>query len=406
MVSPNAVRGTDRTDDWLALQEAFIEAHISDLSDNYDFISIRAGNQPFNSDFRGFIFNDINSGVRIFGNAGDNRYQYNLAAFDMREKDSNSGLNTFDDRDQIVAIANLYRQDFLFHGYTAQLSLVLNADDGQTHYDSNGNLERPAPLGTVKQHDVTAYYFGWNGDGHIGRLNLTHSFYQAWGEDAFNGLAGRPVAINAQMAALEASYNRNWIRYKASIFYASGQRDPTGGTVHGFDSVFDNPSFTGGPFSWYVSQGIGLAGTAVNLKQPDSLVPDLRASKIEGQANFDNPGLLLAGVGTEIEVTPKLRNFLNLNYIRFMDTETLEYALMTQEVNNNFGWDLSTGFQYRPLLTDNIIISAGVGVLLPMSGYKDIYQTDSNPIPGYSTEPAGHVDDFLYNILLSVTFTY
>ena len=114
-------------------------------------------------------------------------------------------------------------------------------------------------------------------------------------------------------------------------------------TATGFDSIVDNPNFTGGPFSWYVHQGIGLAGTSVNLKQPDSLVPDLRTSKTEGQANFVNPGLFLAGLGTEIEVTPKLRNFMNLNFIRFMDTEPLKDALFTDKVAHEFGWDLSTG---------------------------------------------------------------
>ena len=165
--------------------------------------------------------------------------------------------------------------------------------------------------------DLDAYYFGWTGDGHIGPLNLTHAFYEVIGKDSFNDLAGQPQTINAQMAALELSYDHDWIRYKASLFYASGDSNPTGHTATGFDSIVDNPNFTGGPFSWYVHQGIGLAGTSVNLKQADSLVPDLRTSKTEGQANFDNPGLFLAGVGTEIEVTPKLRNFINLNYIRF-----------------------------------------------------------------------------------------
>ena len=53
------------------------------LSNNYDFISSRVGIQPFVSDFRGFIFNDTNLGVRIFGNYDNNRWQYNVAAFDM-----------------------------------------------------------------------------------------------------------------------------------------------------------------------------------------------------------------------------------------------------------------------------------------------------------------------------------
>ena len=67
----------------------------------------------------------------------------------MREKESNSDLNTFDDRDQRVFIANVYRQDFLTKGYTAQLSFHANFDDGGTHYDRNGNIVRPAPFGTV-----------------------------------------------------------------------------------------------------------------------------------------------------------------------------------------------------------------------------------------------------------------
>jgi hypothetical protein len=406
ILSPNAAKGTGRTDDFLALQEAFAEFHLRDLSDNYDFLSARLGLQPFNSDFRGFIFNDVNSGARVFGNADDNRWQYNLAAFDMREKDSNSGLNSFDDRDQTVIIANAYRQDFLWHGYTAQWSLHLDQDDGRTHYDSNGNLVRPELLGTVAPHDVNALYFGWAGDGHIGRLNLSHAFYEVIGRDSFNGLAGHPVEINAQMAALEASYDSDWIRYKASLFYASGNKNPTGGTATGFDSILDNPNFTGGPFSWWVHQGVGLAGTSVNLKQPDSLVPDLRSSKIEGQANFNNPGLFMPGLGTETEVTPRLRNFVNVNFIRFMDTEPIKSALFTDKADRQFGWDLSTGFQYRPLLTDNIIVSAGFGVLLPMRGYKDIYQTNPNPVPGYGSPAAAHVDNFLYNVVLAVTFTY
>jgi hypothetical protein len=89
-----------------------------------------------------------------------------------------------------------------------------------------------------------------------------------------------------------------------------------------------------------------------------------------------------------------------------MDTEPIEDALFTDKVSRQFGWDFSMGFQYRPLLTDNIIISAGFGVLLPLQGYRDIYQTNPNPVPGYGFAPAGHVDNFLYNVVLAVTFTY
>ncbi len=406
VISPNPQRGTDRFDDFVALQQAFVEFHLGDLSENYDFIATRLGNQAFNSDFRGFIFNDVNLGARLFGNYDNNRWQYNLAVFDMNEKDSNSQLNSFARRGQNVLIANVYRQDFIWHGYTAQLSFHANLDHGGTHYDDNGNLVRPAPLGTVVPHDVDAFYFGWAGDGHIGRLNLSHAFYEVVGRDSFNGLAGRSVDIDAQMAALELSYDRDWIRYKASLFYASGDDKPRDGTAHGFDSIVDNPNFTGGPFSWYVHQGFNLAGTGVGLKQRDSLIPDLRTSKTEGQANFVNPGVLLLGVGTEMDLTPKLRSFLNANYIRFMETEPIKTALLTDKANNELGYDLSLGFQYRPLLTDNIIISTGFGVLLPGAGYRDIYKTSTDPVPGFGSHGRGQVDDFLYSAVLSVTLTY
>ncbi len=331
VISPNPAAGTDRVDAFAALQQGFFEMHFSDLSEDYDFAAGRFGNQVFNSDFRGFIFNDTNLGARFFGNYDNNRWQYNVIAFNMNEKDTNSELNKFSRRNQNVFIANVYRQDFLWHGYTAQLSFHANLDHGRTHYDDNGNLARPAPIGTVVPHDVDAYYFGWAGDGHIDRLNLSHAIYEVVGHDSFNGLAGQPVDINAQMAALELSYDRDWIRYKVSAFYASGDRNAQDGHANGFDSIVDNPNFTGGPFSWYVHQGFNLAGTSVNLKQRDSLVPDLRTSKTEGQANFVNPGVLLAGVGTEIDVTPKSRAFGNANYIRFNQTEPLEHGALDRE---------------------------------------------------------------------------
>ena len=405
VVSPNPVDGLNRLREYVALQQVFGELHLGDLSDNYDFIACRAGNQPFISDFRGFIFDDVNLGARIFGNADNNRWQYNAIVLPMREKDTDSGLNTFDDRDQYVVIANVYRQDFLTPGYTAQFSFHANLDDGRTHYDNNGNIVRPSPIGTVVQHDVQAYYLGWTGDGHVGRLNITHAFYEALGRDDLNGLAGRSVTINAQMAAAELSYDHDWIRYKLSLFYASGDRNSGDGTATGFDGIVDNPAFAGAPFSYWTSQGINLAGTSVALKQPDSLLPNLRTSKTEGQANFVNPGLVLVGVGTDLDITPKLRGFLNVNYLRFAETDPIKAALLTDKVDNEIGLDCSVGVRYRPLLTDNIVVTAGFGVLIPGSGFRDIYAHGPTPTSTGGSNN-GQTDDFLYSGLVKLTFTY
>lgn len=403
----NDTRSTNRNSVFTALQEAFVEIHLKDLSPNYDFLAVKVGNQTFNSDFRGFIFNDTNLGVRLFGNYDNNHWQYNLALFDMREKDTNSELNTFDQRNQRVFIANVYRQDFLWKGYTAQMSLLGNFDQSSIYYDTNGFITRPAPLGKVVPHKLTVGYLGWSGDGHIGRWNISHSAYLAVGRDDFNGLAGQPVDIRAFMGAVELSYDIDWIRYKASIFYSSGDGDASNGTATGFDSIVDNTNFFGGPFSYFVRQGFNLAGTLVNVKQRFSLMPNLRTLKAEGQANFVNPGLRMVGVGADLELTPKVRAFFNANYILFDNTDTLKTALLTNQVHKAFGADLSIGFLWRPILTDNILVSAGYGVLLPGRGFRDIYRTVQPPPPGFT--PPGlspKVDNWLYSGALAVIFTY
>lgn len=400
-------RHTVRTKQHWALQEGFAEIHLSDLSDNYDFIAFKGGYQTFNSDFRGLIFNDSNLGYRLFGNASNNRLQYNLVGFSMREKDTNSELNTFDPRHQNVIVANLYWQDFLVKGYTAQWSFHANLDSAQIHYDRNGAIVRPAPLGSVAPHEVNAYYLGWAGDGHIGRLNVSHALYYAFGHDSYNGLAGREVDISAWMASGEVSYDRDWMRYKASIVFASGDQDADDGKAGGFDTILDNPNFIGGPFSYYVRQGFNLGGTLVNMKQRNSLVPNLRTSKGQGQANFVNPGVFIAGLGLEAEVTPKLKAFANANYIRLTAMDTIRTALLTEKIDAELGWDLSIGIQYRPFLTDNVLISTGFGVLIPGRGYKDIYQTNPEPVPGLGPVPhRGEVDDFLYSAVFALTLTY
>ena len=82
-----------RTDAFVGVQELFLDYHLRNTSDRYDFDSLRIGIQPFSSDFRGFLFQDNQLGLRLFGNRDNNRFQYNLAAFWRLEKDSNSGLN-------------------------------------------------------------------------------------------------------------------------------------------------------------------------------------------------------------------------------------------------------------------------------------------------------------------------
>lgn len=370
--------GIDRWSQYAALQQAALEYHIVNLSNRYDFVSIKAGRQPFNSDFRSLIFFDTNQGVRLFGSAGGNRYQWNMLGFYQAEKDTFSELNTFDLRNQTVAVANLFVQDFLFLGWQNELSFHADYDDGVQSgftFAEDGTLVRPDPVGAARPHIVQAYYLGWASEGHIGPVNVSHAVYEALGNDTLNPIAGRQVDINAQLAFLELSVDVDWMRYQASIFFTSGDDDPRDGHANGFDTIFDFPRIMGGDFSYWNRQGIRITDRGgVALVQRNSIVPDLRSSKIQGQANFVNPGLLMANVGATAELTQTLRAIANVNYLRFINTEPLEILLKQPAIRNDIGLDVSLGIEYRPFLSNNIIVRGFGAILQPWGGFADIYQ--------------------------------
>lgn len=378
VVSVNPADGTSRVDGWVGVQEAFFEKKIKDLSPNYDFFSVRAGIQQFASDFRGFVFADEQPGVRIFGNLRSNRLQYNAAFFDLLEKNTNSGLNTFHRRYRQVGVANVYIQDFGFKGYTTEFSYDSSYDEATVHYDDNGFIVRPAPIGTVTPHSIRSYYMGWTGDGHIGRIDVDHAFYQALGQDSLNPLTGRKADINAQLGALELSLDEDWMRFRASALYASGDAHPHDAKdriARGFDSIVDNEAFAGGEFSFFNRESIRLTGTGVALNSGDSFLPDLNAEKDEGQSNFVNPGLALFNAGADAKLTPSLKLIANVNYLRFLRTEPLEFLLFQNPIQHGIGVDSSLGVVWRPKLSDNMIVKAGVADLAPSKGLREIYQS-------------------------------
>jgi hypothetical protein len=369
--NPDLHSESSRGRTFLAMEEWFFEYKLADLSSDYDFLSVRAGSQFFVSDFRGFLFSDTNRAVRLFGTQDSNRDQFNLAYFRQADKDTNSTLNSYNDRGQDVVIANFYRQDYIWPGYTALWSLHYNHDSPNFHTDTNGAIVRPDPDGALRPHEINVAYLGWGGSGHIGPINIMNQFYWALGRDSFNPLGNRPQTIDAQFAALELSYDYDWARFRTSFLWASGERRPTGGQATGFDSIFENPTFAGGNFGYWQRQPIKLDG--VSLKGLESLLPDLRSSKPQGQTNFNNPGLLLLNLGLDVELTPKIRITNNANFLWFDDTAVFQTFLHQSEVHHAIGLDLSTGIEYRPLLNNNVIWRFGLATLLPGQGFEDIY---------------------------------
>lgn len=378
----------DRNDSFGTLQEAFFELHLGDASPMFDIAALRAGRQFFISDFRGFIYSDVSDGLRLLGNLASNRIQYNLALFNQNDKDTNSELTELNWRDQQVAIANLYVQDFLWPGYTAQWSVHWNHDQSNREYDNNGFPVIPDFVGSAAPHDIDAVYLGWAGDGHVGRVNVDHAFYYVTGHDDKNPIAGRGVEIGAFMAALEVSVDIDWLRPKLSLLYASGDRDPLDRRAGGFDGIVDNPLFAGGPSSFYQSQALRLLG--VNLTSAKSLFNDLAATKGEGQSNYVNPGTILVGAGLDAEITPKLRGSLTANSIWMADTAAVELLLNQPGIDQHLGEEVNLVWQYRPLLNNNIILTLGGSLFFPAEGFRDIYQSDA----------------MLYQLFTGVTLSY
>ncbi|MFC1708074.1 hypothetical protein ACFL59_14860 [Planctomycetota bacterium] len=388
--------GTSRLDGHIGLQELFFEYQLGTHTTSYDFTSIAFGIQPLNSDFRGFLFNDNNLGVRLFGTCASNQVQWNVAWFNQLEKDTNSGLNKFRSRDQNVVLANVYLHDFLAAGYTAQLSYHYNHDDADTQYDDNGFLVRPAKIGAVTDSqgrfqtgDLDAHYLGWGGNGCLGWLNLSHQYYFVFGRDQFNQIAGRRQTLQGHFAAVESSVDLAWLRFKGSFLYASGDKNPKNSTATGFDTIMDNPFFAGSGFSYFNRQSIPFVQSGVQLVNRLSLLPSLRSSKVQGKANFVNPGLFVYNVGASARITPKLFLDCNLSVLRFSETEVLEFIQVQRSIDRSIGLDYSVGLQYRPLLSDNVILTLSGAALTPGDGFRQLYTAQT-----------------LYSTFAALTLTY
>ena len=371
-----------RTESFVGVQSLFVDKHLRNVSEHYDFDSIRLGIQPITADFRGFLFQDSPVGVRLFGTRDNNRWQYNIGWFRRLEKDTNSGLNSTTLRDDDVIMFNLYRQDFPVLGFTSQVALVhnRNTERDDAFVDDNGFLTRPAAIGIQKNREYDVTYLGYNGDGHIGRWNVTASAYYAFGKEAPATFVDHKSDISAAFAALELSYDFDWLRVKATGIYGSGDDDPFDDKSTGFDAILENPLIAGADTSLWIRQAIPLLGGGrVSISGQNGLLNSLRANKGQGQSNFTNPGLALLGLGVDADITPKIRASLHLNQLFFVDTAVLEAARNQDEIHRRIGVDVSLSAIFRPFTSQNIVIRLAASFLVPQQGYKDLFGSDEIP---------------------------
>lgn len=392
-------KASERHDFFIGLQEAFFDYHLRNVSERYDFDSIRIGIQPFNADFRGFLFQDNQLGVRLFGNRDGNRFQYNLAAFARVEKDTNSGLNdvTAPLRDDYILLANLFRQDLPLPGLTTSLLAAVNinreADD--ITIDDNGFPVRPALIGDLRGREYDVGYVGSSLDGRVGRINLAASVYHAFGENRGSDFTGETTRINAWFAAVEPSIDYDWARFRLAALYASGDEDPFDDEETGFDSINENPLFAGADTSYWIRQTIPFAGggRVIGLNGRNGILNTLRSSKEQGQSNFTNPGTVLIGGGADFDVLPSLRISLNANHLWFDDTASLSALRIEGPIDRTIGYDLSAAAIYRPDFIQNVVFRLSGASLLPQQGFTTLFGTREEA-------------DFLYSVLFNAVLTY
>jgi len=372
-----------RTEGFIGIQGLFVDKHLRNVSERFDFDSIRVGIQPITADFRGFLFQDSPIGIRLFGTRSNNLWQYNLGWFRRIEKDTNSGLNDitendFSDaiRDDDVFLFNVYRQDFPWPGFTSQAVLVRNLNDetDSNFVDDNGFLTRPAALGVQKNREYEVTYAGINGDGHIGRWNLSVSAYYAFGEETPATFTDAKSDISAAFAAAEVSRDFDWIRVRGTVIYGSGDDDPYDDKSTGFDAILENPLVAGADSSFWIRQAIPfIGGGRVALSGQNGVLNSLRPNKGQGQSNFTNPGLILAGAGADFDITPKVRASVNVNQLWFDKTEVLEAARNHGGIPKDIGQDLSLSVIYRPFTSQNVILRVSASTLIPGGGYERLF---------------------------------
>jgi hypothetical protein len=380
----------------MGVQALFVDKHLRNVSDRYDFDSIRVGIQPFSSDFRGFLFQDSQLGIRLFGTRNNNVFQYNLAWFRRLEKDTNSGLNdvTQDLRDDDVFIANVYWQDFLKLGLFSQVTVIhnRNREGGQFEYDKNGFIQRPSSLFEERTRDYDVTYFGYSADGHFDRLNISTSLYYAYGEQESTRLRAVDEEVRAWFIATELSLDFDWFRPRFSFLWSSGDDDPFDRKAEGFDAVFENPQFAGADTSFWIRQNVPLiGGGGVALSGRNGVLPSLRPSKEQGQSNFINPGIRLIGIGADADLMPQLRLSFNLNHLVFDSTEVLESLRQQGSIDDELGQDVSLSLTWRPYMTQNIVFRFSAAALIPGDGFDDLY---------------GHEADTPYSVLLNMVLMY
>ena len=82
-------------------------------------------------------------------------------------------------------------------------------------------------------------------------------------------VGGQKVDITRLAGRGRAVVDKDWARFKVTRLLRLGRRRPAWTSkATGFDTIYDNSNFAGGPFSFWSRSGIALTQTEVLLKAP------------------------------------------------------------------------------------------------------------------------------------------
>jgi hypothetical protein len=90
--------------------------------------------------------------------------------------------------------------------------------------------------------------------------------------------------------------------------------------------------------------------------------------------------LILPTFGMDFDVTPKCKLITNANLLWFDKTSALQQFLYQGNIDRFIGVDLGLGFEYRPLVSENVAFVGGVQMLIPGQGFLDIYNNFDNRV--------------------------
>jgi hypothetical protein len=252
-----------------------------------------------------------------------------------------------------------------------------NREGDNIFYDANGVIQRPSSLGLERGSDYDVSYVGYNGDGKLGRYNLTLSAYGAFGKMDRGLFTGVEEDIRAGFFAAELSRDYSWVRYRLSAAYATPDSDPFDDRAGGFDAIFENPLITGADTSFFIREPVPLIGGGrIALSGRNAMLMSLRSSKEAGASNFTNPGLIMAGFGTDFDLSPTFRLSTNTSYLRFADTTVLQVARAQAPIDRELGVDVSLALTWRPMAIQNVVTRLSVATLVPGKGFEDLFGND------------------------------